>query len=152
MGDRLILFLLVPPPPPPILFHAWPYGEPDTSAVFMVPGRSGLKSHIWHKNLWRVQSGALESTSLLEGREMLFLVSGKTALSGCLLPQRCSFSPNFPGTSRLCLGPARGLQALSISHTHKSVTRAKGEGARSASQLCYLLPVDNNALHFLGLL
>lgn len=44
LGDCLILFPPVPPPLPSILFHSWPYRQPDTSMASRVPGRFGLES------------------------------------------------------------------------------------------------------------
>lgn len=92
LGDCLILFPPVPPPIPPILFHSWPYRQSDTSMASRVPGRFGLESQV--SSAYGSLEGAVgspgEHISRVGGWEMLFPVSRKTALSGCLLP--ASFS------------------------------------------------------------
>lgn len=64
----------------------------------------------------------------------------------CFSPQGCSFSTNFLEPPGLCRGPAWGLQAVSVSHTHRSMTRAKGERAPSEPQLLLLVAFETLAV------
>lgn len=155
MGDFPILF---PPVPPPVLFHSWPYRQPNISVASIVTGRFGLESEVWHIHPWRMQLGALEGTSLFGGWEVPFPVSRKAVLSGCLptsslssmrASTRMFFSPQLSWEPpELCLGPAWGLQVLNFSHTDKGVTKDKGKRAQSEPQLCYLVSVKSLAVPY----
>lgn len=144
LGDCLILFPPVPPPLPPILFHSWPYRQSDTSMASRVPGRFGLESQV--SSAYGSLEGAVgspgEHISRLGGWEMLFPVSGKTALSGCPLPasfspQGCSFSSNFPGTSRALSGPSVGTSGISVAHTHRSMIEQREKERSLSPSSCY---------------